>query len=365
MIGGLQPYSGAFADFSAAYEPGIEFALEEINDNGGVLDKELSYNGIDTETNPREATTAATQLVESEGAVALVGPVSSDVGVATANHVEDLEVPLFLHAAGDHQILSTDSRYTFRVGHLPAPTTIQAQAEVVEEEGYESVSAIIGDYAWGRAVEESIEEFFPVDVQIEVAPFEEDNFNPYLRNLPEDTEFLVGSGHPSGVHGMFTQMLEIGLEPDLFTGGLQEPSASYNAIGDDITRGFAFFHQPDVYSDQYREAADRFYEESGEYFGSTQALGYVTTHLIAQAVENADSEDPTEISDAVREIELDTLFEAPLEYSEWGELNNQSQIYSEFETEAPDYYPDGDFRLVESFRSEPLEPYNPDEMPLG
>ncbi len=363
-IGGLQPYSGPFADFSAAYDPGIEFALQEINDDGGVLDKEVSYESIDTETDPREANTAATQLVEGDGAVALVGPVSSDVGVATANTVEDLEVPLFLHAAGDHQILTTDSRYTFRVGHLPAPTTIQAQAEVVEEEGYDEVAAIIGDYAWGRAVEASIEEFFPVDVQIEVAPFEEDNFNPYLRNLSDDVEFLVGSGHPSGVHAMFSQMLEIGIEPDLFTAGLQEPTASYNAVGDDISRGFAFFHQPDVYSEEYAEVADRFYEETGEYFGSTQALGYVTTHLIAAGIEAADSEDPSEISAAIRDIEHDTLFSTPLEYSDWGELDNQSQIYSEFELEAPEYYPDGDFRLVESFRSEPLEPYNPDEMPI-
>lgn len=365
-VGGLQPYSGAFADFASAYEAGITYAFDEANSDGGVLGQDIEFKGRDTETNPSEAASVARRLVERDNAVALAGPVSSDVAMTAAEALEEMEVPLFLHAAGTHEVLSKDSRYTYRVGHLPAPSVVQAQADIVEQEGYETIGAIVGDYAWGRSVETCLEEFFPdsADLTIEVAPFSEGEFTPYLREMPDDVEFIVGSGHPPGVHNMFTQARSIGLDPDLFTAGLQNPSASYDAVGDAITDGFAFFHQPDHTMEQYAEVANRFYEDNGDYFGPTTALGYVTGELIVTGIEEADSDDPVDVSDAIRNIELDTLFPEPIQYTDWGELDGQRQIYSGFETGSPDYYPDGEFQLTERARSSVLEPYDPDELSL-
>lgn len=365
-VGGLQPYSGAFADFASDYENGINYAFEEANNDGGVLGQDIEFQGRDTETNPSEAASVARRLVERDDAVAIAGPVSSDVAITASETLEEMEVPLFLHAAGDHEILTKESRYTYRVGHLPAPSVIQAQADIVEEEGYETIGAIVGDYAWGRAVETCLEEFFPdgVDLTIEAAPFSESEFTPYLRELPDDVEFIVGSGHPPGVHNMFTQARSIGLEPDLFTAGLQNPSASYDAIGEDITEGFAFFHQPDQTKERYMNVANQFYEDTGNYFGTTTALGYVTGELIVEGIREADSDDPVDVSDAIRNIELETLFAEPLQYTEWGELDQQRQIYSGFETGSPDYYPDGEFQLTEYARSSVLDPYDPDELSL-
>lgn len=363
VIGGLQPYSGPFAEFAARFSPAVEFALEEINEDGGVLGRDLVHESVDTESNPSEAATIASRLVERDGAVALVGPVSSDVAITVSSTVEELEVPVFLHAAGDHEILTTDDRYTFRVGHLPAPPTIQTQAEIVEERGFDSIGAIVGDYAWGHAVQAAIEEYFPdgSDVDVQVAPMEESDFTPYLRDFPDDLEFMIGSGHPVGVHNMYNQMYELGMEPELFTAGLQEPNASFDAVGEQIADSFAFFHQPDVQSEAYAEIGQRYYEDVGEHFGPTEALGYTTAQLIAAGIEEADSDDPTDISDAMRTIEFDHLFPTPIEYTEWGELDNQVQTYSGFELGAPDYYPDGEFSLVEVHQSEPLAPFNPDE----
>lgn len=365
-VGGLQPYSGIFSDFATAYEDGLTYAFEQANDDGGVLGQDIQFEGRDTETDAGKAQSAARRLVEQDNAVALAGPVSSDVGATTSNVLEEMEVPLFLHVAGAHDILSKDSRYTFGVGHLPAPSVIRAQADIVESEGYETIGAIVGDYKWGDSVKTCLNEFFPddVDLTIKTAPLGESDFTPYLRDFPEDVEFIVGSGHPPGVHSMFTDARDIGLEPDLVTAGLQNPTASYDAIGEEITEGFAFFHQPDQTLDRYKEVANQFYEDTEKYFGTTTALGYVTGELIVEGIREADSDDPVEISDAIRNIQLDTLFAEPLQYTEWGELDQQVQIYSEFESGAPDYYPDNEFTLTERARSSVLDAYDPEELPL-
>ncbi|MDJ1433076.1 hypothetical protein [Halostagnicola sp. A-GB9-2] len=61
------------------------------------------------------------------------------------------------------------------------------------------------------------------------------------------------------------------------------------------------------------------------------------------------------------EIEVDTIFAEPIQYTDWGELDQFSLIWSGFELEAPDYYPDGDFDLHEEHRTEPMDAVDPDD----
>lgn len=359
-IAGLQPYSGPFALYGDAHTAGIEFAIDEINDDGGVLDRELEHDAVDTESNPSEANTALTGLAD-EGAVAAVGPVSSDVGVAVSETAESQEIPLFLHAAGDVEILDHDSNYTFRTGLPPSPAFIQAQEGLVEEREFENLGAITADYAWGIAAEQAIEESFP-DAELETAPTDESDFFPYLTDMSADLDLLIGSGHSPGINDMFQDLMATDEpDPDLFTAAVSPPESNYEAIGDDIENGFTFGHLPDVYSDEYQEVADEFYDETGDYFGPTQALGYVTVQLIAEAIEQEESDDPAVIADAMSDIEVDTLFAEPVQYTDWGELDQFSLIWSGFELEAPDYYPDGDFDLHEEFRTEPMDAIDPDD----
>lgn len=359
-IGGLQPYSGPFALYGDAHTAGVEFAMDEINENGGVLDRDLEHEAVDTESDPGEARSIFTRLVEEEDAVAGVGPVSSDVGVTASEAAEDLEVPLFLHAAGALEILSKESRYTFRTALPPAPAFIEPQAQLIEDRGFESIGAIVADYAWGVAAEASIEEFLP-DVDVAVAPAGESDFVPYLRDLPDDLDLMIGSGHPPGLNDMFGQMREIGLDPELFTAAVSPPQSNHGALGDEVANGFIFAHLPDVYSEEFRETAERFYEETDGYFGPTEAAGYVTTNLIAEGIEQAGEAEPDAIGDAMREIEFDTIYASPIQYTEWGELDQYELIWSGFELEAPEYYPDGEFDLVEEFRTDTLDAVDPDD----
>ena len=115
-IGALQPLSGPFTPWGQAHRAGLAFAVDEINEDGGVLDRDLEVVEADTGSDPGEADTIFRRHVEQEGAVAMTGPVSSDVGIRTRQTAEELEVPLVLHMAGSHRILPKDVRYCFRMG---------------------------------------------------------------------------------------------------------------------------------------------------------------------------------------------------------------------------------------------------------
>lgn len=353
-IGAIQPLSGPFSAWGDAHQSGLEYAVDQINDEGGILDREVEVETNDTGSDPTDADSFFREFVEQDDAIAITGPVSSDVGIRTADTAQEMQTPLFLHMSGDDGVVADDREYTFRVGLLPASNTMIAQAELAEERGYENIGAIIGDYAWGRAIEEGIENAFDMDIQIEDAPVDTDDFRPYLRSLDEDIEFLIATGHPPGNFTITGQAFEIGLEPDAVTGSGFPPGVIRGALEELSEEGYLHYHMSDYESDEYIEIAEDFTAETDERFDTHHSYGYVTARLIQAALEDAGEATSEALTEAVRDIEFDTLYPEPLQYGPLGEPDGQVQIYSEFTSDAPDYAPDGDWGLEVAFETDPL-----------
>lgn len=361
-IASLQPFSGGFAPWGNAHSEGLEFAVEEINNDGGVLGRDLEIVEGDTGGDPSEADNLFRQHVEQEGAVAAVGPVSSDVGIRSRETATQLEVPLILHMAGSHRILPKDARYTFRLGSHSAPTDMGSVMGMVEQEGFTNIGAIIGDYEWGRSVETTIGQLLPdgVDLTMEVASLGEEDFTPFIRNLPDDMDLLLASGHPPGSPAIHAQARELGYEHAYTVGAGIPPAVLQQALGE-LAGTFAHQHVSDPYGDHFQSVAGRFVEERGERFDTHEAYGYASAEIIAQAIEAADSTDPGDIAEGMRTTEIETMLRNPVDYVEYGEVNNLIHMLSTIEPEAPEYNPDAEWRLNPLFQSDPLPAFDPDE----
>ncbi len=360
-IGSVQPLSGGFAPWGQAHSAGLAFAVQEINADGGVLGgRNLNIVEANSESDPAEASSIFDRFAEQNDIVAATGPVSSDVGIRTSRTAQELGVPMIMHMAGSDETITPETLHSFRLGLLPAATTMQAQAQFVDDAGYQSVGAIVGDYAWGQSVKTGIEENFGIDVNVQVAPVGASDFSSYIRRMPQDVEMVVATGHPPGSLTITQQLYELGYEPEIITGPGLPPAVIRSALGENASRGFTHLHMSDVYTDEYAEVAQRFGEEVGSQFDTHTSYGYVTGKMIAQAIEDAGEANPEAVTEAIRAIEFDTLFPEPIQYSEYGELKNQVQLYSTFSLDAPSYYPDGNYSLQESFRTDPLPALPPE-----
>jgi len=361
-LGALQPLTGPFAAWGQAHSAGMDFAVQEINDDGGVLGRELTIEESDTGSDPGEADTIFRRMVEEEDAVAVTGPVSSDVGIATRDTAEELEVPVILHMAGSHRIHPKDTRYCFRMGSHSAVTDMRSVLGMVEAEGFTEVGAIIADYEWGQSVKTTIGELLPEDVNLtmEVTPLGTEDFAPALRSFPEDVEVILASGHPPGSISIHNQAVELGLNHEYAVGAGFPPGVLAGGLGENAS-SFAHQHVSDPYSDDFVDVAERFAEANGERFDTHEAYGYSAVQVYAEAMEAADSTDPTDVSDAMRENEFDVLLANSIDYVEYGEVDNLVHMLSTIQPEAPEYYPEGDWRLEELYRSDPLPAFDPDE----
>ncbi|MBB6646374.1 ABC transporter substrate-binding protein [Halobellus sp. MBLA0160] len=354
-IGSVQPLSGNFAPWGQTHSAGLAFGVQEINSNGGVLDgRELNIVEADSASDPAEAASIFERFAEQDGIAAATGPVSSDVGIRTSRTAQELGIPMFMHMAGSNDTITPETRHSFRVGLVPATPTAQAQAGLAADRGYENVAAIVGDYAWGRSMQSGIQNNFDIDVNIQVAPVSQSDFSSYVRQISEDVEMVIASGHPPGSLSITGQLYELGRSPDVVTGPSFPPNVIRSALGENANRGFTHVHLSDPYSDEFAEVATRFAEANGAQFNTHTAYGYVTAQLIAQAIEDAGEADPQAITEATRAIEFDTLFANPIQYADSGELENQIQLYSSISLDAPSYYPDGNYSYEEVFRTDPL-----------
>ncbi|WP_150122047.1 ABC transporter substrate-binding protein, partial [Sulfitobacter sp. HI0129] len=77
--------------FAEPYKKGIELALEEINAEGGVLDRPLEFIFRDDQGDPGEAIKIAEELMTSEGAAMITGSILSNVGLAIASLAAEKE----------------------------------------------------------------------------------------------------------------------------------------------------------------------------------------------------------------------------------------------------------------------------------
>ncbi|HUZ17650.1 MAG TPA: ABC transporter substrate-binding protein, partial [Spirochaetia bacterium] len=88
-IGALLPITGDLQAYGAASLNGIKLAVDEINQQGGVLGGQLSVDVGDTQTKPQAGISAAQRLVSVNNVFGIVGAMSSGVTIPTAQSVTD------------------------------------------------------------------------------------------------------------------------------------------------------------------------------------------------------------------------------------------------------------------------------------
>jgi branched-chain amino acid transport system substrate-binding protein len=366
-IGVVTTLTGPFTPWGLQVRDGMQLAVDEINADGGVDGRPLELEVADDQMSPEEGVSGVERLAE-EGAVAIGGVISSDVGLATARAAEELETPLFLVKAGNEQILTQDSRYTFRTCLPAAPMVAGPIAQFAEEEGLTRVGAIIADYGWGQAFRAAAEEEFGaldgVELQVEVAPVDETDFTTYLRNLQSfDPELLVATGHPPGSGPITVQSADLGLDVQV-TGAYAVLPEVVSAAGDAATGRYTDFDCADYESEEYQDLARRYLESSDNTFMDDDAVaGYGIVTMVAQAVEEV-GDDPTAIAEYLHEQTFDLPgYAFEMGWTEWGELASAQPLFTvigegpapEGVNEGGDWYPE---TLI---LPDPLEPYEPSQ----
>jgi urea transport system substrate-binding protein len=115
-IGAVLPFSGGVELYGRQAKLGLDLAAREVNATGGLLGRPVEMVYRDDKTDPAVAANEARNLVENEGALAIVGPITSRNLDAMVPQLERLKTPL-LYATNYEG--GKCSRYVFSLSTVP------------------------------------------------------------------------------------------------------------------------------------------------------------------------------------------------------------------------------------------------------
>jgi branched-chain amino acid transport system substrate-binding protein len=99
-LGTTLPLTGPLASFGPVMEAGYQKAIDDINASGGVsvggVKRKLTLKVLDNASDPNNATQQARELIQSDGATALLGSFSPDLNNPVSTVAQQLHVPVIM-----------------------------------------------------------------------------------------------------------------------------------------------------------------------------------------------------------------------------------------------------------------------------
>jgi ABC-type branched-subunit amino acid transport system substrate-binding protein len=155
-IGSIMPETGNLAFLGAPEFAGLEFAINEINEAGGVLGKPVEYSQGDSgDTSTDTATVTATRLI-GEGVDAMVGPASSGVALTIIDQVTAAGVTLFSPANTSPALSTYDDKGLYFRDAPPDGLQGAIVANLIIEDGNASAYILNLDDSYGNGIAEVV-----------------------------------------------------------------------------------------------------------------------------------------------------------------------------------------------------------------
>ena len=152
-VGAVLPFSGGLELFGNQAKLGLDLAMAEINDAGGILGRPLEILYEDNKTDPKTSVEKARTLIGRDEAVALTGPILSSSRDAMAATVNRSKVPL-LYATNYEG--GACSRYIFSFNTVPNQELAKLLPYMHENFGG-STYMFGADYVWPQKMFEAAE----------------------------------------------------------------------------------------------------------------------------------------------------------------------------------------------------------------
>lgn len=314
-IGEINHYK-RMAAFAEPYKMGIELALEQVNEAGGVMGRPLEFIFRDDQGEPGEAIKIAEELMTRDGAVMLTGTILSNVGLAIASLAGQRGyVYLASEPLADSLVWASGNDYTFR---LRSSTYMQAAMLAEEAAKTDAVkfATIAPNYAYGKdavaAFKENLLRLKPE------AEFVAEQW-PALFNIDAGAEAqALERAKPDAIYNVtfgpdLAKLVREGTDRGLFDGrtvfGLLSGEPEYlDPLGEEAPVGWIVTGYPwyDLNEGPAGEFVSAYQERWDDYPRLGSIVGFMTVQSIAAALEKAGSTETDAIREAFKGLELDT-----------------------------------------------------------
>lgn len=303
--------SGGAATYGQSTVDGIEFAVEEINKNGGVLGKQIELVKSDNKSDNAEATNVATKLATRDKVVAILGPATSGNTKAAAPAAMQSKVPLIsCSATADDVTVDKNGNvrdYVFKICYSDSFQGIVLANFVYGELNLKKAAVLTDSTSdYSKGLTKSFKETFTKlggSIITEQAYQEKDkDFKAVLTKIKAaspEVLFLPGYYNEAGL--IIKQAKELGLDVPVVGGdGYDSPKLVEIAGKEALNKVYFTNHysskdtSPEVV--KFVEAFAAKYNKQPDGFS---ALGYDLAYFLADALKRAGAAEPEKVKEAL------------------------------------------------------------------
>lgn len=320
-LGAIYILSGAFATYGEFARDGIQLAVDEINQAGGILGRPVTFMLEDSQGKANVAIQAARKLVFQEKVDLLMGIDSSGVANGIAPVVPELQRPfLITHAASPDVTGKLCNKWLFR-NSLNVNQNMKAAALVAKDLDAKRWTTIGPDYAFGHQSWEYFQQYLKeqkpdVEFMAETAfpKFGAEDFTPFINTViaakPDGVLIsewggdLVNFVRQANNLGFFDQDFEV-----LMT--LGAATEVLYALGDQMPEGkwvgtrYWFLGKDTPRNNEFVAA---YHKRFGKYPSYNAQNAYAGVYTFKAAIEKAGGTEPEKVIAAMNDLEV----EAPI-----------------------------------------------------
>lgn len=313
VLGWIGPLTGDNTIWGTAEMQALQMLIDETNDEGGILGKEVVLKTYDNRGDAIETTNAAKKAIQQDHCVALFGCNASACTIALAEICNDLHVPHIAVTATNSKVTQNDDGsvrpYSFRVC-LSDPQMGEVMAQYAYKEmGLQSVAIIyeIGsDYSLG--VTQNFSDAFTSlggNIVIKEAYNTGDNdFRAQLTKIAEkDFDALFIPANYKEVGLVANQARSMGITQQLIGPDAWQVDDLFTLAADAMEGGY-FVSGTDITSDSLKSYGEKFEEHYGYYPSEVGTNAYFAADeylMMKAAIEKAGEANSEKIRTALEE----------------------------------------------------------------
>lgn len=232
-IGAVLPFSGGLEIFGEQAKAGIDLAVKEINEAGGIAGRTLAVIYEDNKTDPKTSVEKASKLIRKEKVISVIGPITSSGRDAMIPTLKRLKTPL-LYATNYEGGLCEDNVFSFNT--VPNQELAQLIPAMAIRSG-KSFYLFGTDYVWPQKMFERAEqEIARIGGEVvgkAFTPWGVKDFTPAIRKIMNSNADVLVFAVP-GIDGttFIKQANELGLSRKVSIAFLGFSETYLGAFGD-------------------------------------------------------------------------------------------------------------------------------------
>ena len=156
-IGTIGPLTGDVATYGISTKNGVEIAVDQFNENGGIDGRKIVLISEDTRGDQTEAANAASKLVDMDKVAAIVGGVISAETLTGGPIADDAKI-VMISSSSTAKGVPEIGDYVFRNCLSDEVQAIQLAEYAVEELGLEKFAIMFTNNDYGLSLKEAFEE---------------------------------------------------------------------------------------------------------------------------------------------------------------------------------------------------------------